>query len=191
MIDRYAGYCDELAVSRRRLLTRACEEGSFVNERVSEWWWWCAYRRFPLLLAGIVWLLISVVAVKRARRAGSSVSCSTLRNTIFNQFARYEWFLHIAWFVLDYQHINLTLSRRIAISRWQTVTATEITPALLTELSHYASEYLIHAADVEGLCKGIDEELVAYLSVHSPLPCTYAGGGKDLADIDLVWWFMV
>lgn len=27
-------------------------------------------------------------------------------------------------------------------------------------LSEYCSEFLIHAADVEGLCKGIDEELV-------------------------------
>jgi phosphoribosylformimino-5-aminoimidazole carboxamide ribotide isomerase len=27
-------------------------------------------------------------------------------------------------------------------------------------LSEYCSEFLIHAADVEGLCQGIDEELV-------------------------------
>jgi hypothetical protein len=27
-------------------------------------------------------------------------------------------------------------------------------------LSQYCSEFLIHAADVEGLCQGIDEELV-------------------------------
>lgn len=27
-------------------------------------------------------------------------------------------------------------------------------------LSEYCSEFLIHAADVEGLCKGIDEDLV-------------------------------
>jgi phosphoribosylformimino-5-aminoimidazole carboxamide ribotide isomerase len=28
-------------------------------------------------------------------------------------------------------------------------------------LSEYCSEFLIHAADVEGLCQGIDEELVS------------------------------
>ena len=78
-----------------------------------------------------------------------------------------------------------------AINRWQTVTATEITPDVLTELSHYASEYLIHAADVEGLCKGIDKELVSFLAAHSPIPCTYAGGGKELADIDLVWYGVI
>lgn len=30
----------------------------------------------------------------------------------------------------------------------------------LAMLSEYCSEFLIHAADVEGLCKGIDQELV-------------------------------
>jgi len=27
-------------------------------------------------------------------------------------------------------------------------------------LSQFGSEFLVHAADVEGLCKGIDEDLV-------------------------------
>lgn len=30
-------------------------------------------------------------------------------------------------------------------------------------LSQYCSEFLIHAADVEGLCQGIDEDLVQSL----------------------------
>ena len=33
-------------------------------------------------------------------------------------------------------------------------------PESLDLLSEYCDEFLIHAADVEGLCKGIDEELV-------------------------------
>jgi phosphoribosylformimino-5-aminoimidazole carboxamide ribotide isomerase len=48
----------------------------------------------------------------------------------------------------------------------------------LDTLSDYCSEFLIHAADVEGLCQGIDEELVAKLGEWTTIPCTYAGGGK-------------
>jgi len=53
-------------------------------------------------------------------------------------------------------------------------------------LSEYCSEFLVHAADVEGLCKGIDEELVAKLGEWVTLPTTYAGGAKDESDLDLV-----
>lgn len=66
----------------------------------------------------------------------------------------------------------------VAINKWQTVTSLEITKESLEELSPFASEFLVHAADVEGLCKGIDEDLVKALGQWSPIPCTYAGGGK-------------
>ena len=33
-------------------------------------------------------------------------------------------------------------------------------PESLDMLSQHCSEFLIHAADVEGLCQGIDEDLV-------------------------------
>jgi phosphoribosylformimino-5-aminoimidazole carboxamide ribotide isomerase len=42
---------------------------------------------------------------------------------------------------------------------------------------------LVHAADVEGLCQGIDEELVALLGKACPIPCTYAGGGRAIEDL--------
>lgn len=45
-------------------------------------------------------------------------------------------------------------------------------------LSEYCSEFLIHAADVEGLCKGIDEDLVKKLGEWVNIPTTYAGGAK-------------
>ena len=44
----------------------------------------------------------------------------------------------------------------------------------------------IHAADVEGLCRGIDSELVARLGEWTPLPTTYAGGASSLADLETV-----
>jgi phosphoribosylformimino-5-aminoimidazole carboxamide ribotide isomerase len=44
----------------------------------------------------------------------------------------------------------------------------------------------VHAADNEGLQQGIDEDLVARLSEWCTVPVTYAGGGRNLADLDLV-----
>jgi hypothetical protein len=41
------------------------------------------------------------------------------------------------------------------------------------------SELLVHAADVEGLCQGIDEQLVEKLGEWCTLPVTYAGGGSS------------
>jgi phosphoribosylformimino-5-aminoimidazole carboxamide ribotide isomerase len=74
----------------------------------------------------------------------------------------------------------------VAIDRWQTVTKHALSARFLAELAESCSEFLIHAADVEGLCQGIDEELVAALGAWSPIPCTYAGGGRALADLALV-----
>ena len=53
-------------------------------------------------------------------------------------------------------------------------------------LEDYCSEFLIHAADNEGLQRGIDEQLVTKLSEWCTIPVTYAGGAKSLEDLDLV-----
>ena len=53
-------------------------------------------------------------------------------------------------------------------------------------LEHYAAEFLIHAADVEGLQTGIDAELVSKLVSWCSIPVTYAGGGRHLDDLNLV-----
>ena len=44
----------------------------------------------------------------------------------------------------------------------------------------------MHAVDVEGQCRGIDEPLVANLGRWSPIPTTYAGGARSLADLETV-----
>ena len=44
----------------------------------------------------------------------------------------------------------------------------------------------MHAADNEGLQQGIDEQLVAKLGQWCSVPVTYAGGGRSLADLELV-----
>ena len=59
----------------------------------------------------------------------------------------------------------------------------EITAETLEDLSRYCDEFLIHAADVEGKQQGMDDELIMFLAEHSPIPCTYAGGAKSLADL--------
>ncbi|BFM05975.1 phosphoribosylformimino-5-aminoimidazole carboxamide ribotide isomerase [Halioxenophilus aromaticivorans] len=91
------------------------------------------------------------------------------------------------------EHLVLDLSCRrtdqgwnIATDRWQTVTGTAITPALLEQLASQCSEFLVHAADVEGLQQGIDEALVSLLGKHSPIAATYAGGATGLDDLEKV-----
>lgn len=74
----------------------------------------------------------------------------------------------------------------VATNRWQTVTATAVDAALLQELAQDCAEFLVHAADVEGLCQGIDEDLVRLLGDASPLPVTYAGGANDITDLERV-----
>ncbi|KAJ7507809.1 Phosphoribosylformimino-5-aminoimidazole carboxamide ribotide isomerase [Mycena galericulata] len=74
----------------------------------------------------------------------------------------------------------------VAMNKWQDMTDMEVSRESLDMLSKYCSEFLIHAADVEGLCQGIDEALVSKLGEWVRIPCTYAGGAKALDDLDLV-----
>jgi phosphoribosylformimino-5-aminoimidazole carboxamide ribotide isomerase len=53
-------------------------------------------------------------------------------------------------------------------------------------LEPYCSEFLVHAADNEGLQQGIDVELVKKLSEWCGIPVTYAGGARTMDDLDLV-----
>lgn len=74
----------------------------------------------------------------------------------------------------------------IVTNRWQTFTREKVHPRLLTHLSSYCAEYLIHAVDVEGLCNGIETPLVALLGRFDGLPVTYAGGIRNETDIRLI-----
>lgn len=56
----------------------------------------------------------------------------------------------------------------------------------IRSLEPYCSEFLIHAADNEGLQRGIDEALVSSLARWCSIPVTYAGGGRSLDDLDMV-----
>lgn len=74
----------------------------------------------------------------------------------------------------------------VVTNRWQNFTATTLSAQTFQEFARYCDEFLIHAVDVEGLCRGIDHELVEKLSSWSPIPATYAGGAKSLADLEEV-----
>lgn len=73
---------------------------------------------------------------------------------------------------------------KIAMNRWQALIDIEITAENLADLSRYCDEFLIHAADVEGKQQGMDDELIVFLSKYSPIPCTYAGGARTIADLE-------
>ena len=84
--------------------------------------------------------------------------------------------------------LDLSCRRRddayfIVTNRWQTFTRERVEPSLLDRLSRYCSEYLIHAVDVEGRCRGIETPLVAMLGQWGGLPLTYAGGIHSMDDI--------
>jgi phosphoribosylformimino-5-aminoimidazole carboxamide ribotide isomerase len=91
------------------------------------------------------------------------------------------------------EHLVLDLSCRrrgqdylVVTDRWQKFTELAINAQNLDELAGFCAEFLIHAVDVEGLCRGIDRELVSHLGRWSPVPTTYAGGANSLADLQEV-----
>ncbi|KAL2888072.1 1--5-imidazole-4-carboxamide isomerase [Ceratocystis lukuohia] len=74
----------------------------------------------------------------------------------------------------------------VAMNKWQTLTDMEVNQESISALEPYCSEFLIHAADNEGLQKGVDEALVQRLAEWCSIPVTYAGGGRNLNDLELV-----
>src|ERR1039458_5810769 len=74
----------------------------------------------------------------------------------------------------------------VVTDRWQKFTELEVNAETLQKFSGCCAEFLIHAVDVEGLCRGIDRELVEKLGRWTPLPTTYAGGANSLTDLEAV-----
>ena len=92
------------------------------------------------------------------------------------------------------EHLILDLSCRkkddgsyyIVTDRWQKYTEQKLSLELLKELEAYAAEYLIHAVDVEGKQRGIEEDVAKLLGDYDGIPVTYAGGVHSLEDIDIL-----
>ena len=88
------------------------------------------------------------------------------------------------------EHLVLDLSCRkkedtyyIVTDRWQKYTDVVLNGETLHELSSCCDEFLIHAVDVEGKAKGIEEEVAALLGRECEIPVTYAGGVHSFEDL--------
>jgi phosphoribosylformimino-5-aminoimidazole carboxamide ribotide isomerase len=74
----------------------------------------------------------------------------------------------------------------VVTDRWQKFTELVVNEETLKKFSEFCVEFLIHAVDVEGMCKGIDRELVEKLGSWTPIPTTYAGGANSISDLETV-----
>ncbi|MDD4890043.1 MAG: phosphoribosylformimino-5-aminoimidazole carboxamide ribotide isomerase [Phycisphaerae bacterium] len=87
--------------------------------------------------------------------------------------------------------LDLSCRRRdaafwIVTDRWQKFTDVRVDAPTLARLADHCDEFLVHGVDVEGRLAGVQADLVEILGRHSPIPTTYAGGARSLADLDLV-----
>lgn len=71
----------------------------------------------------------------------------------------------------------------IVTDRWQKFTDVCVDEDTLDMLSEYCDEFLIHAVDVEGKCKGIEKDLVELLGNWGKITMTYAGGVGSFEDL--------
>jgi len=74
----------------------------------------------------------------------------------------------------------------VVTDRWQKFTDLILSATTLATFAESCAEFLIHAVDVEGLCRGIDGKLVSALGQWSTIPITYAGGANSLSDLETV-----
>ena len=72
----------------------------------------------------------------------------------------------------------------IMTDRWQTFTEEAVTEELLTELSGFCDEFLVHAVDVEGKTSGMERKLIRLLGGWNGISITYAGGIASLSDLE-------
>jgi phosphoribosylformimino-5-aminoimidazole carboxamide ribotide isomerase len=87
--------------------------------------------------------------------------------------------------------LDLSCRRRgedyfVVTDRWQKFTEVALGRGTLEKLAGFCAEFLIHAVDVEGFCRGIDRELIENLGQWTPIPATYAGGANTLEDLETV-----
>jgi phosphoribosylformimino-5-aminoimidazole carboxamide ribotide isomerase len=87
--------------------------------------------------------------------------------------------------------LDLSCRRRgesylVVTDRWQKFTDLAISRESLEKLAAWCAEFLIHAVDVEGMCRGIDQQLVSNLGQWSPISTTYAGGASSMEDLEAV-----
>lgn len=87
--------------------------------------------------------------------------------------------------------LDLSCRRRgdeyyIVTDRWQKWTDVKICATVLEKLGSCCDEFLVHAADVEGMCQGIEGVLLEKLARITPIPTTYAGGIRSMEDLETI-----
>lgn len=85
--------------------------------------------------------------------------------------------------------LDLSCRRRdddyyIVTDRWQKFTDVKLCPATVERLRGYCDEFLIHAVDVEGKARGIEEGVASMLGDIEGVPVTYAGGISSFDDLE-------
>ena len=88
--------------------------------------------------------------------------------------------------VLDLSCRKRRNAYRVVTDRWQKFTDVTVNQETVVRLADSCAEFLVHGVDVEGTRVGIEEDLVVLLGRFAPVPVTYAGGAKTLADLDRV-----
>lgn len=194
-------------------LTDAGVRTNFVSEK-SAAWFADIYRRDRLTGGHVIMLGGGNEAAARAALAtypgglhiGGGINCANARewldagashvivtSWVFRE-GRVDWTrLEELVQAIGKEKLVLDLSCRkraekyfVVTDRWQKFTELEVNAATLEKFSRHCAEFLIHAVDVEGLCRGIDGELVSMLGQFTPIPTTYAGGANSLADLEVV-----
>ena len=72
----------------------------------------------------------------------------------------------------------------IVTDRWQKFTDTKLCPETIERLRNSCDEFLIHAVDVEGKAKGIEDGVARMLGDIEDMPATYAGGISSFDDLE-------
>ncbi|MBR2528017.1 MAG: phosphoribosylformimino-5-aminoimidazole carboxamide ribotide isomerase [Blautia sp.] len=92
--------------------------------------------------------------------------------------------------VLDMSCVRREGQYIIVTDRWQKFTDLALTPELLTGLGDHCSEFLVHAVDVEGKARGVEQTLAGILGEYArrkgSRPVTYAGGIGSLDDMRIL-----
>ncbi|MGO4544054.1 phosphoribosylformimino-5-aminoimidazole carboxamide ribotide isomerase [Paenibacillus sp. 2TAB23] len=72
----------------------------------------------------------------------------------------------------------------VVTNQWKQFSDFEVNQDNIRFLEQYCNEFLVHAVDVEGKQRGIQQSLVSALAEWASIPTTYAGGARSIEDMD-------
>lgn len=72
----------------------------------------------------------------------------------------------------------------VVTNQWKQFSDFEVNQENIAYLEQFCDEFLVHAVDVEGKQRGIQQSLVSALADWVHIPTTYAGGARSIADMD-------